>query len=105
VRDLLPGQVAAAIHKPPAQWLQVPQWPPPHEPQPPLVPLTRSVAPPLDLLMAEKSDSAREVALEPHAVHAMGRSAWLIERSFEKSVWHSAHRYSYKGMEQLSSSQ
>jgi hypothetical protein len=66
---------------PDRQWLQPAQLLAPHEPQPPPVPLTLWVLPPLLLLMAANSDSARDVAALPHAEQTMGASAWLMGRS------------------------
>lgn len=65
-----------------------------HEAQLGPVPLTARVSPLPPLLMAEKSEMAREVSALPQWVQMACVSALLMGRSFSKVVWHSAQQYS-----------
>jgi hypothetical protein len=51
-------------------------------------------SPLLPLLIAEKSEIAREVSALPQRVQATGAFALLIGRSISKVTWQSAHWYS-----------
>jgi hypothetical protein len=52
----------------------------------------------LPLLIAEKSEMARDVWRLPQWVHGAAELALLIGRSFSKVAWHSVQWYSYIGM-------
>ena len=70
----------------------VAQFPPPHEPQPPL-PATRWLAPP-SLLMAAQTEIARWTVSAAQRGQAIGAAAWLIGRSASKRLSQAEQRYS-----------
>jgi hypothetical protein len=65
-----------------------------HEAQPPPVPLTARVVPSLPLLIAAKSEMAREVAVLLQRTQVAGASDLLMGRSISKVVPQSAQVYS-----------
>ncbi len=77
-----------------AQWLQVPQCPPAHDPHPPPVPCTWWLSPLPPRLTAEKREMALLVLLLPQSAQGAGESALLIGRSWLNFFWQLPQTYS-----------